>query len=104
MSWFDRVFRRHWLEDDLSEELRIHIEEKTEQLMRVERLSREEARRAALRAFGNVTLLQQKSREVWQWSWLESILADLKFIFRRLRKAPGFSLTVLLDAGHRHRR
>jgi predicted permease len=96
MSWFDRVFRRGQLEGELSEELRVHIEERTEQLMRLESLSREEARQAALRAFGNVTLLQQKSREVWQWFWLESILADLKFIFRRLRKASGFSLTVLL--------
>ena len=89
-------FAARQLDDDLSEELRIHIEEKIEQLMRLESLSREEARQAALRAFGNVTLLQQRSREVWQWSWLESILADLKFIFRRLRKAPGFALTVLL--------
>jgi predicted permease len=96
MSWFDRMFRRRDLDNDLSEELRVHIEEKTEQLMRLENLSRQNARQAALRAFGNVTLLQERSREVWQWSWLELMFADLKFIIRRLRKAPGFTLTVLL--------
>ena len=96
MGWIDRIFRRRDLEAQLSEELRAHIEEKTEQLMRLENLSREDARQAALRAFGNVTLLQQKSREVWQWAWLESVLADLKLIIRRLRKAPGFAITVLL--------
>jgi predicted permease len=96
MSWFDRMFRRRDLDNDLSEELRVHIEEKTEQLMRLENLSRQNARQAALRAFGNVTLLQERSREVWQWSWLELMFADLKFIIRRVRKAPGFTLTVLL--------
>jgi predicted permease len=96
MSWFDRMFRRRDVDNELSEELRIHIEEKTEQLMRLENLSQRDARQAALRAFGNVSLLQQRSREVWQWSWLESLFADFKFIIRRLRKAPGFALTVLL--------
>jgi len=46
--------------------------------------------------FGNVGLVEQRSREVWQWPALESILADLKFVFRRLRKSPGFTATVLL--------
>ena len=41
MSWFDRVFRRGQLEGELSEELRVHIEKRTEQLMRLENLSRE---------------------------------------------------------------
>ena len=53
MSWWDQFFRRRHLESDLSEELREHIEEKTEQLMRLENLSRAEARQAALVAFGN---------------------------------------------------
>lgn len=96
MSWLDRIFRRQRLYDDLSEELREHIEEKTEQLMRLEGLSRPEARQAALRAFGNVTLLEEQSRIVWQWSMLESILADLKLILRRLRRNPGFAATLLL--------
>ncbi|HET6220056.1 MAG TPA: ABC transporter permease, partial [Acidobacteriaceae bacterium] len=36
------------------------------------------------------------SREVWQWSTLESVLTDLKLTFRRLGKSPGFAVTVLL--------
>ncbi len=96
MSWFQAIFRRRHLYDELNEELREHIEEKTEQLMRLENLSRVEARQAALRAFGNPTLIQTRSREVWQWPRLESLLADLKLAFRRLRKSPGFGATVLL--------
>ncbi|MBV9746162.1 MAG: ABC transporter permease, partial [Acidobacteriia bacterium] len=96
MSWFGRIFRRRHLYDELGEEVREHIEEKTEQLMRLENLSRVEARHAALRAFGNPTLVETRSREVWQWPKLESVFADLKLTFRRLRKSPGFGITVLL--------
>jgi hypothetical protein len=55
MSWLERIFRSRHLREELAEELQEHIEEKTEQLIRLEHLSRAEARQAALRAFGNVT-------------------------------------------------
>jgi predicted permease len=96
MSLFERIFRRRQLGDELAEELREHLEEKTEQLMRLENLPRKEARQAALRAFGNPALVETRSREVWQWPRLESLLADLKLALRRLIKSPGFATTVLL--------
>jgi predicted permease len=96
MSWLERIFRRRQLRDELAEELHEHVEEKTEQLMRLENLPRAEARQAALRAFGNLALLEEQSREVWQWPRVESVLTDLKFAFRRLRKSPGFAGAVLL--------
>ena len=78
MSWLERIFRRRQLRDELAEELHEHIEQKTEQLMRLENLPRAEARQAARRALGNLTLLEEQSREVWQWSRLESVLTGLK--------------------------
>ena len=96
MSWFERIFRRRHLDDDLVEELQEHIEERTEQIMRLENLSRSEARQAALRAFGNPTLVKTRSHEVWEWSRLEALLADLKLVARRLSRSPGFAVTVLL--------
>src|SRR5581483_994014 len=57
---------------------------------------RAQARHAALQAFGNPTLVQTRSREVWEWPRLESLLSDLKLALRRLRKSPGFGITVLL--------
>jgi len=96
MGWLERIFHRRRLNDDLAEELREHIEEKTEQLMRLERLSREEAEQTARRAFGNLTLVKERSHEVWQWGALESFLSDVKFCLRRLGKSPGFAVTVLL--------
>ena len=96
MSWWDQFARRRRLDSDLSEELREHIEEKTEQLMRLEHLPRAEARKAALVAFGNPSLVEQRSREVWQWRMLESVLVDSRLALRRLRKSLGFALTILL--------
>jgi hypothetical protein len=90
MNWLERIFRRRHLYSELGEGVREHIEEKTGQLMRLGNPSRAEARHAALRAFGNPVLVETRSREVWQWSRLESLFADLKLALRRLRKAPGF--------------
>lgn len=59
-------------------------------------MPREQAEQTARREFGNVTLLRERSREEWQWSRVESILADIKYTFRRLRRSPGFAATVLL--------
>jgi predicted permease len=50
----------------------------------------------ARRDFGNVTLIQERSREVWQWQKLESLLVDLKHVCRRLGRSPGFAITVVL--------
>jgi predicted permease len=95
MNWLNRTSRRRHLYNDLAEEMREHLEEKTAQFMR-EGLPRKEAEQAARRAFGNPTLLEERSREVWQWPAVESILTDLKLNFRRLCTMPGFATTVLL--------
>ena len=95
MNWLSHIFRRKELYGDLAEEMRLHLEERTEQLMS-EGMSRKEAEQAARRAFGNSTLLQERSREVWQMPFVESLGSDLKLVFRRLGKSPGFAATVLL--------
>ena len=41
-------------------------------------------------------MLEERSREVWQLPWLESLGTDLKLVLRRLRKSPGFAATVIL--------
>ena len=96
MSWYERIFHSKNLQDELAEELRGHIEEKMEQLMHNEGLSRNEAPQAALRAFGNPSLVQTRSREIWQWSRLESLLADLKLALRRLCDRPALPLRCSL--------
>jgi predicted permease len=95
MNWLPDIFRRRKIYGDLAEEMRLHLEERTEQLMS-EGMSRKDAEQAARRAFGNTTLLEERSREVWQMPLVESLGSDLKLVFRRLRKSPGFAATVLL--------
>jgi predicted permease len=95
MDWMPNIFRRHNLYKDLAEEMRLHLEERTEQFIR-EGMSRAQAEQAARRAFGNSTLLEETSREVWQWPTLESIWADVRYALRQLSKSPGFAVTVIL--------
>ncbi|HZD47887.1 MAG TPA: FtsX-like permease family protein [Silvibacterium sp.] len=95
MSWFARIFRRRDLYRDLTEEMRAHIEEKTEQSVR-EGMSREEAEHAARRAFGNAALIEERGREAWQWPRIESIWADMKYAIRRLLKSPGITLVAII--------
>jgi predicted permease len=94
MNPLPQVFRRRQRYDDLSVSIQEHIAERTEELI-AEGLPRAQAEQSARREFGNVGLVEQRSREEWQWPALESILADLKFVLRRLRKSPGFTATVL---------
>src|SRR5271165_173601 len=95
MNWVPNIFRRRRLYDDLSEEIRLHMEERVEQLMG-EGMDRREAERAARRAFGNRTLVEERSREVWQWPTLESIWWDVRFALRQLRRSPGFTIAAVL--------
>jgi predicted permease len=80
---------------DLSEEMRLHIEERVEQLRR-EGLSPEEAERRARIAFGNPVVIEEHSREVWQWPTLESIVADVRFALRQLRRSRGFTVAAVV--------
>ena len=95
MNWIPNVLRRRKLYDDLSEEIRLHLEERAEQLIG-EGMSPKEAEQAARRAFGNRTLLEEHSREVWQWPAMESIWADMRFALRQLRRSPGFAIAAVL--------
>ena len=94
MNWIPNSFRRRKLYDDLSDEMRLHLEERVEHLIG-EGLSSEEAQRQARVAFGNLATLEERSREVWQWPTLESIWVDVRLALRRLRKSPGFAFAAV---------
>src|ERR1017187_2364028 len=63
MNWIPNIFRRRKLFDELSEEIRLHIEERTEQLIG-EGMCPRLAEQEASRAFGNRTLVRAEPRSV----------------------------------------
>ena len=95
MNWFTQLFTRRRRYSELYDSIREHFDEKIADLMD-RGMTRDEAERSARREFGNVTRIEERSREVWQWPTLESILVDLRYTFRLLHRAPGFSVTAIL--------
>ena len=98
MNWLKQILTRRRRYNDLAVSIDEHLQEKIEELMD-DGMSREQAQKAARRAFGNVTQLKERSREAWQWASVESLLFDAKSAFRQFRKAPGFTLIVIAILG-----
>lgn len=95
MGWLPQLLSRRRRYDELTETIQEHLEEKIADL--IDRgMTQEQAEATARREFGNVTLIEERSREVWQWPTLESLYADAKFACRQLCRTPGFTLISLL--------
>ena len=94
MKWLPSSKR----DEDLQRELRSDLElEEAEQ--RERGLSPEEARRAALRAFGNPTLIREQTHAAWSTSWLESFVQDLRYGIRGMFRNPGSTIFAILIVG-----
>jgi predicted permease len=80
---------------DLERELRSDLDLEEEE-QRQGGISEEEAGYAALRAFGNPTLIREQTLAIWSWNWLASLARDLRFSLRALRRTPGFTVIAIL--------
>jgi putative ABC transport system permease protein len=83
-------------DDDLRAEMQSHLDRATR-----DRIARgipvDEARREALREFGNVAHAHEVTREQWGWTWLEQLGQDVRYGIRSLRKDPGFTAIAILS-------
>lgn len=85
---------RDRFEQQMSDEMRFHIEEHTRELIR-QGLSPADAERQARIDFGSVTVAQEDCRESKRWHLLDGLSRDLRYSFRALRKSPGFTATAI---------
>ena len=101
VSWLSRVanvFRRSTLDRAIDEEIAFHIESRIEDLMSSGML-REEAETQAYRQFGSVSRAREASRNVKLMLPLDDLLRDGRHGLRALRRAPVFTLVVILTLG-----
>src|SRR6266508_4143425 len=97
-GWLMRLFglfNRQRREREFAEELESHLAMHIEDNLRAG-MSPKESRRLALIKLGGMTLTQERHREQRGLPMLETLLQDLRFGFRMLRKHPGFSLIAIL--------
>lgn len=92
------IVQRRRLDDELDEEIRLHLELAVEEY-ESRGYTRAEAERAALRDFGPPRRAQEGHREVRGLGWIEHMARDLAVAFRGLVRRPGFTVTVAATLG-----
>lgn len=89
------LVRRRRQDAELNEELRDHIDRQIEDNLS-RGMGKEEARRAALRSFGNLVAVREQAHETWAWATVERLWQDFVFAFRSARRAPFLSSLAIL--------
>jgi putative ABC transport system permease protein len=91
MRWWQIRKRDAELERELRSDLELEEEEQRER-----GLPAAEARYAARRAVGNVTLIKEQTRETWGWAPFERLWQDVRYALRQFGRKPGFGLACLI--------
>jgi putative ABC transport system permease protein len=87
---FRSLFRKNVVERELDEEMRFHLEGQVAENLAAG-MTAEEARRAAMREFGGVEQVKEECRDERRVNFFETVIQDLRYGLRTLRKNPGFA-------------
>jgi putative ABC transport system permease protein len=105
VSWLTSVgrrighlFQQSRFEDDLSEEIRLHLERRADEL-RQGGARLDEAWAQARREFGSPMRVTEDVREAWRFAWADRLAQDAVYGLRLLRREPAFAAVVLLTLG-----
>ena len=98
MKWWQRLFRRRKLDEELEKELSFHLDQHTSDLIE-QGYSPEEARRRARIALGGPEQVKEACRDARGTRWLNDLARDLRYGLRILAKQPGFTLVAVLTLG-----
>jgi putative ABC transport system permease protein len=95
--WFKlrSLGQRRAVKQEIDEELRFHIEQRTTENIAAG-MSPAEAAREARKRFGNLQSVREECRDVRGAAFSETVIQDVRFGARLLRKNPGFTTAVLL--------
>jgi predicted permease len=88
--------QRRRKEDELREELAFHLANEADE-RRADGLTEDQARWAARRDLGNVTLLREDTRILWTWTPLEQLSQDLRYALRMMFKNRAFTALAALS-------
>lgn len=94
-SMAKRFLRGPWNEWEMEQELQSHVQLRADALERGG-LKRAEAERRARIEFGSHARFKEECREAMAGNAVDQAIQDVRFTFRALRKAPGFSLVAVI--------
>ena len=95
MSFLQRWFRRGNREQEMSDELRYHIERQTDANIAAG-MPRDEARRQAHSAVRRSRSCERRLPRAERGFWLEMLSSDVRYGIRMLARSPGFTIVAIL--------
>src|SRR5437016_6818372 len=89
------LFRWARADQELDDELREHLERKTEEYV-AQGMTQAEARRRARLDLGGIEQTKEKCRDARRVNWIQDFVQDLRFGLRILRKSPAFAAAIVV--------